>query len=157
LLTHLRIVHDITLVLHDWGGMIGATYAARHPDRIARLVILNTAAFHMPPSKSLPWALWLCRDTPLGAWAVRGLTAFARGTAMIGCTKKRLPRGLRAAYVAPYNSWNNRIAIYRFVQDIPLRPGDRSYDLVTWVQDRLPALASRPIFIGWGMRDFVFD
>jgi haloalkane dehalogenase len=157
LLDHLGIDRGITLVVHDWGGMIGLTFAARHPGRIARLVLLNTAAFHMPPSKSLPWALWVCRDTPLGAWMVRGTNAFCRGTALFGCTKHRLARSLRDAYAAPYDSWNHRIAIHRFVQDIPLRPGDRSYDLVSWVQRRLPELASRPIFIGWGMRDFVFD
>ena len=88
---------------------------------------------------------------------VRGLNAFARGTAVIGCTRKRLPRAVRYAYVAPYDSWAHRIAIHRFVQDIPLRPGDRSYDLVSWVENRLEQLASVPILIGWGMRDFVFD
>ncbi len=88
LLDHLGVDRNVTLVLHDWGGMIGMTYAARHPERIARLVIMNTAAFHMPAAKSFPWALWVCRDTPLGAWMVRGLNAFARGTAVIGCTSE---------------------------------------------------------------------
>src|ERR1700730_9125742 len=50
LLDHLEVDREITLVVHDWGGMIGMTYAARHPERIARLVILNTAAFPLPPS-----------------------------------------------------------------------------------------------------------
>jgi len=157
LLDHLGIDHNVTLVMHDWGGMIGMTYAARHPDRIAQLVLMNTAAFHMPRTKSLPWALGICRDTPIGSWLVRGLNAFARGTAVIGCTRNRLPRALRAAYVAPYDSWAHRIAIHRFVQDIPLRPGDRCYDLVSWVETRLEQLASVPVLIAWGMRDFVFD
>jgi haloalkane dehalogenase len=43
------------------------------------------------------------------------------------------------------------------VQDIPLRPGDRSYDLVTRMQNELPRLAGVPTLIGWGMKDFVFD
>jgi haloalkane dehalogenase len=68
-----------------------------------------------------------------------------------------MPRPLRDAYVAPYDSWANRIAIHRFVQDIPLRPGDRCYDLVSWVEGRLPLLRPVPMFIGWGMKDFVFD
>ena len=157
LLDHLGVDRDITLVAHDWGGMIGLTYAARHPGRIARLAVMNTAAFHMPRAKSFPWALWICRDTPLGGWMVRGLNAFVRGTALIGCTRKRLPRAIRDAYAAPYDSWDHRIAIHRFVQDIPLRPGDRSYDLVSWVESRLPILASVPLLIAWGMRDFVFD
>jgi len=32
----------VTLVVHDWGGLIGLAYAAHYPERIARLVILNT-------------------------------------------------------------------------------------------------------------------
>jgi len=157
LLDHLRLDRPITLVLHDWGGMIGMVYAARHPDRIGRLVVMNTAAFHMPKSKRLPGALWLSRNTRLGEWAIRGLNAFAKGTARIGCTRKRMPSSLREAYVAPYDSWANRIAVVRFVQDIPLRPGDRSYELVSFVESRLDQLADVPTLIAWGMKDFVFD
>ncbi|PEN11122.1 haloalkane dehalogenase [Longibacter salinarum] len=35
-------VADVTLVVHDWGGLIGLAYAAHYPERIGRLVILNT-------------------------------------------------------------------------------------------------------------------
>ena len=157
LLDHLGVDGDVTLVVHDWGGMIGTTYAARHPERIARMVVLNTAAFHMPKEKRFPWTLGLCRSPALGSLAVRGLNGFARGTASIGCTKERMPKSLRDAYVAPYDSWANRIAVHRFVQDIPLRPGDRCYDLVSWVEGRLSLLESVPMLIGWGMKDFVFD
>ena len=48
LLDHLKIDRDVTLVLHDWGGMIGMAWAARFPERVKRLVVLNTAAFHLP-------------------------------------------------------------------------------------------------------------
>ena len=158
LLDHLGIDRNINLVVHDWGGMIGLAYAARHPERIARLVVMNTAAFHMPSNKSFPWALWICRDTPLGAWMVRGLNTFVRGTALIGCTRNRLPRAVRDAYAAPYDSWDHRIAIHRFVQDIPLAAGGSF--LRTGLLGRGPAnrsLASVPMLIAWGMRDFVFD
>jgi haloalkane dehalogenase len=157
LLDHLKMSKDITLVMHDWGGMIGMTFAARYPERISRVVVMNTAAFHMPAAKSLPWALGICRSKLLGACLVRGLNAFARGTARIGCTRKRMPRSLSAAYVAPYDSWSNRIAIHRFVQDIPLRASDPSFELVSWVEGRLERLADVPVFLAWGMRDFVFD
>jgi haloalkane dehalogenase len=157
LLDHLGVKRDVTLVVHDWGGMIGFAHAVRHPERIARLVVMNTAAFHMPAAKSLPLALWLCRDTPLGSWMVRGLNAFALGTAWIGCTRRSMPRDLREAYVAPYDTWENRIANLRFVQDIPLSPGDRAYDLVSSVERGLDSLGSIPMLIAWGMKDFVFD
>jgi haloalkane dehalogenase len=144
-------------VLHDWGGIIGMTYATRHPDRIARLVVSNTAAFHMPAGKSFPVALRLFRDSPFGAWLARSANLFVRGTTRIGCKIHRLSKEVRDAYAAPYDSWENRIAIHRFVQDIPLRPGDRCYGLISQVESRLHLLQSVPILIVWGMRDFVFD
>lgn len=157
LLDHLGVDRGITLVLHDWGGMIGMAYAARHPTRIARLIILNTAAFHLPASKPFPWPLWVCRDTPLGAWLVRGRNAFCRGAARVGCRRRPMPRAIRDAYLAPYDSWDHRIAVHRFVQDIPLKPGDRSFDAVTRAQSGLGSFADVPILIAWGMKDFVFD
>ncbi len=54
-------------------------YAARHPERIARLVVSNTAAFHKPATKRLPPALAICRDSALGAFLVRGLNAVLSG------------------------------------------------------------------------------
>ncbi len=157
LLDRLKLDTGLTLVVHDWGGAIGMAFAARHPDRIARLVILNTAAFHLPASKPFPWALWACRNTPASAFLVRGLNAFCRATAAIGCKHHAMPADVRAGYLAPYDSWDHRIAIHRFVQDIPLRAGDRSYDLVSFMQDRLRLFVETPALIAWGLRDFVFD
>jgi haloalkane dehalogenase len=157
LLDGLQIKSDITLVVHDWGGMIGMAYATRHTERIARLVILTTAAFHMPAAKRLPWQLSLCRGKLLGPLLVRGLNAFCRGAARSCCTRRPMPEDVRQAYLAPYDSWANRIAVLRFVQDIPLTPGDPSYSLVTEVQNRLERLRDVPMLVCWGMRDFVFD
>jgi pimeloyl-ACP methyl ester carboxylesterase len=146
----------ITLVMHDWGGMIGMAYASRHPQRIARLVLFNTAAFHLPASMRLPRSLRLVRDTPLGALAVRGAGAFSRMAARLCCTRRPLTPELRAAYCAPYHDWASRIGILRFVQDIPLRPSDPSYALVSEVADSLPLFRNTPVLICWGERDFVF-
>ena len=42
-----RLVPDtpLTLVVHDWGGMIGMAFALRHLSQIQRLVITNTSGF----------------------------------------------------------------------------------------------------------------
>lgn len=147
----------ITLVVHDWGGMIGLAWAVRNPDRVRRLVILNTAAFHLPKGKRFPWQLWMVRDTPLGSLMVRGLNAFARGATHLACTRKKLPKAVRDAYCAPYDSWSDRIATLRFVEDIPLRPGESGYDIVSDTAARLEAFRDRPVLVCWGDRDFVFD
>jgi haloalkane dehalogenase len=157
LLDTLAITKNITLVLHDWGGMIGMAWAARHPGRIARLVIMNTAAFHLPVGKKFPLALKICRDTRLGALLVRGGNAFALAASFVGCKRHPMPGQLRKAYRMPYNSWRNRIATLRFVQDIPLAPGDRNYELVSAVARGLEQFRDLPMIILWGEQDFVFD
>ncbi|KAF0221766.1 MAG: haloalkane [Geobacteraceae bacterium] len=157
LLDHLGITRKITLVLHDWGGMIGMAYAARRPERIGRLVIMNTAAFHLPEGKRFPFTLKLCRDTRLGAFLVRGFNAFSLAASFVGCKRNPMPAELRKAYRMPYNSWRNRIATLRFVQDIPLAPGDRTYDLVSSVAAGLDRFSALPMAIFWGELDFVFD
>lgn len=155
LLTHLGIGDSVTLILHDWGGMIGMTYATRYPERIRRIVLLNTAAFHLPSGKMFPWPLWLCRDTRIGGFLVRRFNAFSRIAARVCCTGRPMPEAVRNAYCAPYEE--NSIATLRFVQDIPLRPRDNSYETVTTVQEKLSLFRDRPVLICWGEKDFVFD
>lgn len=146
-----------TLVVHDWGGMIGLAAALRRPQQVARLVILNTSAFLLPRGKRLPSSLWFIRHVPmLPALLVRGLNAFARGAVRYGAMRP-LPRDVRRAYIRPYHSWRDSLATLRFVQDIPLRAGDASYELSRWVDERLATLRDRPTLICWGRRDFVFD
>lgn len=157
LLDHLELRENLTLVLHDWGGMIGMAFAQRHPERIARLVILNTGAFRLPPTKPFPWPLWICRNTPIGPLLVRGLNAFSVIASYVCCRRRPLPPSLRRAYLAPYDSWDHRIAVLRFVEDIPLQPEDPSYALVRTVENDLDRFRSVPMLICWGERDFVFD
>ncbi len=156
LLAHLDLGDDLTLAVHDWGGMIGFGWALQHASRVQRLVILNTAAFPLPAAKPMPWQLAFGRDSRMGALAIRGFNAFAAGAARHG-VEQPMPAAVRAAYLAPYDSWDNRIATLRFVQDIPLSPRDRAWSLVEQAGQHLPQFADRPAFIGWGLCDFVFD
>lgn len=157
LLEHLGIRENISLVVHDWGGMIGMAYAVRHPERIKRLVILNTGAFHLPKNKPFPLGLRICRDSFIGTLLVRGLNAFSVGASYVGCKRNPMSAALRALYQLPYDSWKNRIATLRFVQDIPLKPGDRAFDLVSSVSEGIGQFRNLPMLICWGELDFVFD
>jgi haloalkane dehalogenase len=157
LMDHLSLKRKFTLVLHDWGGIIGMVYAIRYPSRIGRLVIMNTAAFLPPNGKRLPLRLWLFRNIrPLATLAVLGFNLFSYG-ALFMASHRKLAKDVKTGLTAPYNSWNNRIAILRFVQDIPLNGKDPSYDLVMDVDQNLKSLSDIPMLICWGERDFVFD
>ena len=156
LLKHLGIDGPATLAVHDWGGMIGFGWALTHAAQVKRLVITNTAAFPLPSAKKMPWQLSLGRDSKFGAFIIRAFNAFSSGASYQGVETK-MPADVRRAYVSPYDSWANRISTLRFMQDIPLHPGDKAWALVEAAGQRLPQFADRPAFIGWGLKDFVFD
>ena len=151
---HLEL-NDITLVVHDWGGAIGMGFAVRHPERIRRLVIFNTAAFL---SSEIPWSLRLCRIPGFGAIAIRGFNAFARGAIRWACRKQeRMTEEVRAAYLAPYDNFANRVANLRFVQDIPISPDSPSYYVIQHIEENLKLFREYPVQIIWGAHDFVFN
>jgi pimeloyl-ACP methyl ester carboxylesterase len=57
LIEHLDL-RNITLVMQDWGGPIGAVAAARHPDRMKRFVAMNTVFGtdrNVRESRLTPW------------------------------------------------------------------------------------------------------
>jgi cis-3-alkyl-4-acyloxetan-2-one decarboxylase len=156
LVASLGLKGRITLAVHDWGGMIGFAWALKNPERIARLVILNTSSFPLPKTKKLPWQIALGRMPLLGAVLIRGFNFFARGAADLGVMTP-IDRASRKALLSPYDSWTSRRAVHRFVQDIPLKPGDKAWALVAAAERQLPNYRQLPVFIGWGLQDFVFD
>ena len=105
----------------------------------------------------LPWQIALVRNTPLGPFLVQGFNAFALGATYTCCTKNKMSAAVRKAYVSPYNNWKNRLATLKFVQNIPLTPQDADYQFIVDVENKLELLKDKPIMIGWGEKDFVFD
>ncbi len=145
-------LREITLVMHDWGGPIGLGFARRHPERIRRLVVTNTAAF---PAAHMPIRLRACRVPVLGDVAVRAFNAFARGATRMTVVR-RLDPDVRAGYLLPYDSWANRVATHAFVKDIPMRAGHPSHAELLAIERSLASFADLPAAILWGERDWCF-
>jgi len=143
----------IHLIVHDWGGAIGFGFATRHPGLIGRIVILNTAAFF---STHIPKRIALCRAGFFGKWLVRGLNGFA-GPAAWMSTVRRLEPDVKHGFLFPYDSWANRVAVHRFVQDIPMRPNHLTRPTLDEIEAKLPLLTDREKLILWGGRDFCFN
>lgn len=149
-----RGLRDAVLVAHDWGGAIGLGAALERPDRFAGLILLNTGAF---PPPYIPLRIRLCRLPLLGSWAIRGLNLFARAALWMAVEKReRMTPDVRAGLLAPYDSWAHRIAIHRFVQDIPATAKHPTWQTLARIEGRLGALRDRPCQLIWGMRDWCF-
>jgi len=145
---------SITLVAHDWGGAIGIGAALRSPHRFDRFVAMNTAAFRSP---HIPWQIRLARTPILGTLAIRGPNLFLRRALRSAIqTPQQITRQIRAGYLAPYQSWRHRVAIDRFVKDIPRSSRHPSYSTLLGIEQNLGALADRPWLLIWGMRDWCF-
>jgi pimeloyl-ACP methyl ester carboxylesterase len=157
LLQYLKIYDNVTLIMHDWGAMIGMAYAMKNPDSIKKLVILNSFAFHFPIEKKLPLNMRILRNTEMGGAIARHFNLFTSASSLFGCTRKIMEPELRQAYIAPYDSWENRIAIQRFLQDIPLEEEHQTFDLVSEIQENIKDFNNIPSMIFWGMKDNLFD
>jgi haloalkane dehalogenase len=145
---------QITLLAHDWGGAIGMGAAGRMPGRFSRFVLMNTAAFR---STRIPFRIAVCRWPILGPLGVRGLNLFARAALGLAvCKRDRMTPAVRRGYLAPYDSWAHRVAVMRFVQDIPLRPSHPSYNTLVEVEQNLSQFQESPMQLIWGMQDWCF-
>jgi haloalkane dehalogenase len=137
-------LRDVTLVMHDWGGPIGLRIAVEHPDRVARLVAMDTGIFtgHQPMSEAwLRFADFVARtdDLPIGFLVRRGC-AHDPGDEVA------------AAYDAPFPEPAAKAGAKAFPPMIPQRPdapgalaGSRT--LAGLVGDR------RPLLLLWGEED----
>ncbi|MDD2465326.1 MAG: alpha/beta fold hydrolase [Desulfobulbus sp.] len=152
LLDHLGIERCV-LVVHDWGGAIGMGWAGTHAQRVAGVVVLNTAAFR---SKLMPFRIALCRWPILGEFLVRGLNGFA-GAAIFMAVVKRMRPEVARAFLAPYDNWQHRVAVHRFVQDIPMNPSHPSWTTLVAVEEGLTNLGEIPMLLCWGGADFCFN
>ena len=152
LLSHLE-VQKFSLIVHDWGGAIGMGLATEHMEAVEKITILNTAAFL---SKRIPLRIRICKTPVVGEFITRAFNAFAWPATWMSVTKK-MSRSIKEGYLLPYNSWKNRIATWRFVQDIPLCSCHKSYDRLEQIDQKLSKLADKPMQIIWGGKDFCFD
>ena len=146
---------NITLVVHDWGGAIGMGLAVRKPELIKRLVLFNTASFL---SMDIPLRIGLCRMPLLGTILIRHLNLFVKGVLRFGLKRrKQLTQNVRAGYLAPYDTFENRIANLKFVQDIPMEQAVPSYSVIQSIERNLKQFDVYPILIIWGSEDFCFN
>lgn len=145
----------ITLCVHDWGGAIGMGFAQRMPERLSRLIILNSAAFTPFPEGPIPARIAVCRTPTLGPVLMRGLNAFARAAGRMA-TVRSLSAPVRRGFIAPYANWSERVALDQFLRDIPNSPSHPTHATLAAIEAGLPSLTHLPAMIIWGERDWCF-
>lgn len=104
---------DLTLVVQDWGGLLGLTLPVEFPERISRLLIMNTAfgVGAVPSEGFADWRAYVARtpDLPVGRVMSRGVP--------------HLGAGELNAYDAPFPAEDYKAGVRRFPAIVPTDPG----------------------------------
>jgi pimeloyl-ACP methyl ester carboxylesterase len=154
-------LHDITLVMQDWGGPIGIGYAVRHPDRIHSLVLMNTVVGYgtagrrdLPNPVETPWFRWIRDGMATGRTeAVLSQLGSTILSVMQIVGLERLDRvdpTFIRAYGAPFATPADCKGAIEFPLDLAL---GRIRDFVREGASSVAALRDKPALMIEGMRD----
>lgn len=148
-------LRDVTLVAQDWGGAIGLGAMLDRPEALGRTLLFNTGAW---PPRSIPKRIAVCTTPLVGRVALQGANLFSRAALRMTLARRdRLEPQVEQGYLAPYNSWANRRAVYEFVADIPRGPSHPTWETLRQVEQKLPSLGTKPLRLVWGMQDWCFN
>ncbi len=148
-------LRDVTLVVHDWGGPIGLGWAADRPDRVKRLVILNTWAFKPHAKARIPPVLAVLRE-PQGEKMVLQQNFFVETLLPGGVVRRDRIKEVMDAYRAPFPTPESRAGVLAFPRRIPMTPEEEAWPVIVKVDESLAKFADRPALILWGGKDLVF-
>ena len=144
-------LENITLLVGDWGGPIGLSYAIRHPERVKNIVITNT------------W-MWSAKDDwyyrafsgfvggPIGRWLIRKFNFFVTAVnKSIYGDKSKLTPEIHRHFIMPLEDPTERKGNWVFPKQIIAAS--------EWL-DQLwagrGALEGKIKLIAWGMKDIAF-
>ncbi|MBD3275024.1 MAG: alpha/beta fold hydrolase [Candidatus Marinimicrobia bacterium] len=146
-----QVPDSFTLIVHDWGGPIGLSYALENPERIDGIIVFNSWMWSLasiPRFKMLSalHAGWL------GEILTRRLNLFVKFIMPAGFARyDRVTPGIRAAYRHPFQDPQTREGVRVFPE--ALMASD------AWLRSlwaKRSNLSGVPALILWGMQDRAF-
>ncbi len=138
-------VGDATVVVQDWGGPIGLRWAVENPERVARIVILNTGLFTGRVSKGfMAWRDFAERNPDLPV-----------GMVISGGTATELPPDVVAAYEAPFPTPESKAGAAQFPLIVPTSDDQEGAGAMRAVVDELSRW-DKPALVAFSDQDPVF-
>jgi pimeloyl-ACP methyl ester carboxylesterase len=143
---HLQL-QNFSLVLHDFGGPIGFSYAIQHPDKIRSLIVLNS---WMWSHESEPEFNKLKRilKNPLLPFLYLRLNFSARYLMPASFGDKKLTSQIRDHFTKPFSTKKGRYGTLAFARSLLY---DQDWFQSLW--DSRDVIADKPVLLIWGMKD----
>jgi haloalkane dehalogenase len=144
-------LRDVTLVLHDFGGPIGLSYAIERTDNVRSLVLMNTWMWSLAGDRRVAWFARLATSR-LGRYLYlqRNVSAGFILKRAFG-DRSRLTADIHAQYLGPFPDPASRAATWAYAR--ALLGSSAWFERLWQRRDRLRAL---PALIIWGMKDRAF-
>jgi haloalkane dehalogenase len=140
-------LRDVTLVVQDWGGPIGFRFAVEHPDRVARLVVMNTGIGARAPNEE-----WL----RFQAFMRRVDTEIVAGRLVRLSLAQPVADEVIAAYDAPFPVPESRIGVVQFPELVATSHEHPSAPAMLRVRDALRSF-DRPALVLFSDSDPIFS
>jgi haloalkane dehalogenase len=137
----------ITLVVQDWGGPVGFRFAVENPERVAKIVVMNTGIGARAPSDE--WLRFQSFMRRVGTEIVAGQLV---RLSLVQPTSDEII----AAYDAPFPVPESRIGIVQFPELVATSSGHPSAPAMLVVRDRLREL-DRPALVLFSDSDPIFS
>jgi haloalkane dehalogenase len=142
---------DITLMVHDFGGPIGLSYAIEHPANVTRLVLFNTWMWSLAGDRQMRWIgrAFAGRVGRLlyERWAFSVNVIFRRAVG----DRSRYTSDVHAQYAGPLRDPAARHATWIYARE--LLGSSAWYDALWARRDRIARI---PAMLVWGMKDPAF-
>ena len=137
-------LHNVTLVVQDWGGVLGLTLPMVMPTRVTRLLVMNTALACGEGVPSEGFAQWRAYMAEQSDPNVSGIMK----RAVAGITDDEV-----AAYAAPFPTEAYKAGVRRFPAMVPTEPDMPGSDVSLAAREWLTEEWAGPAFMAIGMQD----
>jgi haloalkane dehalogenase len=139
---------DFVIVVQDWGGPVGMSYAVHHPKNISGIVLMNTWAWPatLPAMKIFSLAMG---GKPIGHWLQTKQNFFAKTIVPSGIHhREKVTASLKKAYTDPFPTPPSRIPTWVFPRSIR-----KEHKWLGEIASKLTNLSHIPTQILWGTKD----